>query len=92
MKIDNSIAPSYGGIGGSVGAPLPINKVDYATAFSRVITRDDFIRLMATDAAIGISGNFIYFDPYGERYETTFCLLHFVTGDIAYCKEGNDIK
>jgi len=92
MKIDNSIDPSYGSGGGSTGAPLPINKVDFATAISHVISLDEFNRLIATDDAIGISGAITYFDSYGEKYETTFCLLHLVVGAIEYCREGNYIK
>jgi hypothetical protein len=44
------------------------------------------------DDPIGISGSIVYFDAYGQQYETTFCLTRLLTGAVQYCKEGNDIK
>jgi hypothetical protein len=94
MRIENKIEESYGAAGPSIGAPLPTNKTDFATVISRPgISADEFDRLLSSiNDDIGISGSIIYFDAYGEKYETTFCLTRLVTGAILYCKEGNDIK
>jgi hypothetical protein len=94
MRIDNSTAESYGAGAASVGPPLPAGKTDFSTVVSRPgISQNDFSQYInSIDNAIGISGSILYFDAYGEKYETTFCLTRLVTGAIAYCKEGNDIR
>jgi hypothetical protein len=92
MKIDNIIEPSYGGGGQVPEAPLPNNKVDVETTISHIVSLDNFERLIATDEAIGISGDIIYHDSYGEKYETTFCLIHLSMGATVYCNGGNDIR
>lgn len=76
-----------------IGAPLPPNKTDFDTAFRNPkITMDEFRRLMNTDKAIVIFGQFFYTDAYGGKYETGFCLTHLQLGPIGYCREGNYIK
>jgi hypothetical protein len=76
MRIENSTEESYGTTAASVGAPLPTGKIDRATVVSRPgISQNDFNRLISSiDNPIGISGSVLYFDAYGQKYETTFCL------------------
>ena len=78
----------------SVGAPVPTNKDDMAEMVSKPnFSMEQFAKLMATEEAIGISGEIIYYDLYEKnKYITTFCLRHLTLGGILYCKEGNDIK
>jgi hypothetical protein len=94
MRIGNSTEESYGAQAPSVGAPLPTGKTDYTTVISKPgIGQSDYNQLLSSiDDPIGISGTILYFDVYGEKYETTFCLTRLVTGAIGYCKEGNDIR
>lgn len=94
MTIENRREGSYGVTpAGSTGAPLPTSKDDFSSVVSQPgVTPVQFRRLMATDEAIGVSGEITYFGAYGQKYETTFCLRHLAHGAILYCREGNDIK
>jgi hypothetical protein len=94
MRIENSTEESYGAQAPSVGAPLPNGKTDFATVVSRPgLAQSKFNQLIsAINNSIGISETISYFDAYGEKYETTFCLTRLVNGAIQYCKEGNDIR
>jgi nitrate reductase cytochrome c-type subunit len=93
MTTEGKIEESYGALAPAVGAPIPPNKVDFATVVSRPgISQDEFNQLLKNDSAIGISADILYFDAFGNKYETTFCLTHLSSGAILYCKEGNDIK
>jgi hypothetical protein len=94
IKIGDKVEEGYGYNGQpSVGAPVPTNKDDRAAVASKPeISAEQFTKLMATDEAIGISGEISYEDAYGEKYTTMFCLRHLALGGILYCKEGNDIK
>jgi hypothetical protein len=92
IKIEDK-TEGYGYKGPSVGAPVPTNKDDMAEIVSEPnIGAEQFKKLMAADEAIGISGEITYYDTYGAKYITTFCLRHLALGGILYCKEGNDIK
>jgi hypothetical protein len=93
ISIEDNTAESYGAVDPSFGGPLPTNKIDFSTVVSRPgISRDEFNKLMKIDRSVGISGAIFYFDAYGKKYETTFCVKRLSTGAITYCKEGNDIK
>jgi len=93
IKIEDKIEEGYGYKGPSVGAPVPTNKEDMAEIASQPdISAEQFKKLMAADEAIGVSGEITYYDTYGNKYLTTFCLRHLTLGGILYCKEGNDIK
>jgi hypothetical protein len=93
MRIEHNNEESYGVVGPSTAAPLPTNKIDFSSVVSRPgIGSDEFNRLLATDDAVGISGDLTYFDKYGHQYETTFCLTYLRSSAIGYCKKGNDIK
>jgi hypothetical protein len=86
-------AERYGATGPSISAPLPTNQTYLATSVSRpAISRDEFDRVMKLDGYIGISGEIFYFDAYGTKYETSFCLKRLATGSFTFCKDGNDIK
>ena len=93
MRIENATEGSYGSVGPSAAAPVPTHKDNFATVVSRPgISLDEFNRLFGTDEAIGVAGEISYFDAYGGKYQTTFCLHHLSSGAIGYCKHGNDIK
>jgi hypothetical protein len=93
IKIEDKIEEGYGYKGPSVGAPVPANKEDMAEIASQPdISAEQFKKLMAADEAIGVSGEITYYDTYGNKYITTFCLRHLTLGGSLYCKEGNDIK
>lgn len=94
MRIENNTEESHGATGPSIGAPLPTGKDDFATVVSHPdISQNEFNRLMnSIDNPIAISGSIVYFDAYGQQYETTFCLTRLLTGAVQHCKEGNDIK
>jgi hypothetical protein len=93
MKIEDKIEEGYGYKEPSVGAPVPTNKEDMAAIVSQPdISAEQFTKLMAAGQGIGISGEITYYDTYGAKYTTTFCLRHLTLGGILYCKEGNDIK
>lgn len=78
---------------GHTGAPMPPGKDDFSDVVSPPgIKPERFAQLMKTDLAIGIEGEFTYYDAAGAQYQTTFCLRHLVSGAITYCPKGNDIK
>jgi hypothetical protein len=93
MNIENTVEESYGAMGAFIGAPVPTNKDNFATVVSRPgISVDQFKRLMATDGAIGVSGEVTYYDAL-KNTTLRFGFKHnAVGGGSPYCKEGNEIK
>jgi hypothetical protein len=93
LIIDNKHQPSFDDPVLSTGeAPLPPGKEDFNSAVSSPgISPDTFNQLMAKDDGIGVAGTIVYYDVYGEKYESIFCFSHLAGGAIVYC-HGNDIK
>lgn len=74
-------------------APLPPNKVDFASAFwPDRVTAERYNELLNTDESILVSGKINYSDARGGSYETGFCFFYLKSGAAAYCPTGNYIK
>jgi hypothetical protein len=65
----------------------------YSTALSQeVLTEDDLVYIMETDAGIMRLIYIEYFDTSGNSYSTEVCHMRFRTGAIAACDQHNKIR
>jgi hypothetical protein len=85
MKVaDDEYKATYGNQGPSPGGDFPPTKVNWATAFSAPIYRqDDMDRFITVDKAIGILIEMKYTDGYGASYEDRFCMELLKSGAVS---------